>query len=301
MAPQQMIFLLRRHSATFVLILCCLLLVTAQAKPPSVNTSVWHLQHPDGRELHILGSLHMLPDEAYPLPATMTRVINSAKHVVFENNLSTIDPRKVSQFLATHGYFAKGKSLSQVLTKKQYQQAQRYAELVAYPLSNFNRTLPWLLALQLQLHSIQQAKFRVANGIDIYIHAYAKLKSLPVTGLEPHLTPFKALAALPLSEQLSFLKGVVRKEAGNQKELNRIYHAWRLGQQQLLADYLLDDTMAVFRESMLLQRNRQWATVIDREFSHQRDGLVVVGVAHLVGPSNLLHILQSYGFEVTQL
>jgi uncharacterized protein YbaP (TraB family) len=54
-------------------------------------------------------------------------------------------------------------------------------------------------------------------------------------------------------------------------------------------------------ETMVVQRNKNWAVKIDDLIKRDVDTLVIVGAAHLVGHENLLELLRGRGYKIEQM
>ena len=65
---------------------------------PALALPLWELEGRTNR-IHLLGSIHFLRASDYPLPDKITQVFNAADIVVFELDLSQIDPLATVQLL----------------------------------------------------------------------------------------------------------------------------------------------------------------------------------------------------------
>jgi uncharacterized protein YbaP (TraB family) len=54
-------------------------------------------------------------------------------------------------------------------------------------------------------------------------------------------------------------------------------------------------------EVLLYQRNRNWMPAIERLLAENRENLIVVGAAHLVGDGSVLDLLEQAGYTVTRI
>jgi hypothetical protein len=79
--------------------------------------------------------------------------------------------------------------------------------------------------------------------------------------------------------------------------------AWRDGELEELSEKLLADFAAFpsLYDSLVVDRNRSWIAPLEQYLRERRRYLVVVGALHLVGPDNVVTLLQRRGHVVTRL
>jgi uncharacterized protein YbaP (TraB family) len=80
--------------------------------------------------------------------------------------------------------------------------------------------------------------------------------------------------------------------------------AWRNGDERALQKLFVDDMQqrapGLF-DSLISQRNLRWMPQIEAMFEDPDTEFVLVGAAHLIGGEGLVQLLQSKGYEVSQL
>jgi len=79
--------------------------------------------------------------------------------------------------------------------------------------------------------------------------------------------------------------------------------AWRMGDIAYLEENLLADiaNYPELYESIVADRNRNWANTIDKLLGDDEDYLVIVGALHLIGEDGVPQLLESRGYTVNQL
>ena len=79
--------------------------------------------------------------------------------------------------------------------------------------------------------------------------------------------------------------------------------AWRHGELETLTEKLLADFEGFpgLYGSLVVDRNRRWIEPLEQYLRERRRYLVVVGALHLVGPDNVVMLLEQRGYTVTRL
>ncbi|MDT8450391.1 MAG: TraB/GumN family protein [Wenzhouxiangellaceae bacterium] len=93
------------------------------------------------------------------------------------------------------------------------------------------------------------------------------------------------------------------REPFSEEDFLRLVDYWRKGDMDGLAQQIerhRTDSDVLF-ESLTSGRNRIWLPRIVDQLLHNRSTLVVVGSAHLIGPDNLLQLLENHGFTVRRI
>src|SRR6266571_4418326 len=104
----------KRHSLQFVLLFTFLTGVGLNAQPakPSSATkhSLWKVQ---GKEnaVYLLGSIHLLKKEDYPLPAPLEAVFSDSKIAVFETDIAGMENPELVMKLTAKGQLPEGETL----------------------------------------------------------------------------------------------------------------------------------------------------------------------------------------------
>jgi uncharacterized protein YbaP (TraB family) len=79
--------------------------------------------------------------------------------------------------------------------------------------------------------------------------------------------------------------------------------AWQSGNAAQLEKYLNDvmrEAPAIFKR-LVTDRNQRWVVKLDELLSGNKNAIVIVGAAHLVGNEGVVELLKKKGLKVTQL
>ncbi|TDJ45529.1 MAG: TraB/GumN family protein [Gammaproteobacteria bacterium] len=268
------------------------LAVTGHALP------LWELEGTHNR-IVILGSVHFLRAEDAPLPEAIARVYADADVIVFEVDLGRLDPLEIQSVLARLALDAEGRDLEDILGHQDYRTAAQLAAGVDIDLNTLRPYEPWYAALQITQLRLLQLGFDGSFGVETQMTLKAVADGKPIVGLESLEEQFGALDSLPATAQRVFLMQTLEDAGTISEELDTIVAAWKAGDMATLEQTLmagLEDQQAL-RESVLVQRNRNWTRQIIEFTKQSRDYLIIVGALHLVGEDSVIRMLEEAGIS----
>jgi uncharacterized protein YbaP (TraB family) len=276
-------------------LLLALLLPAAEAADAPF---LWTVQGPhEGARHFLLGSMHLLPKSAHPLPAALESAYKSAQGIVLESDLAALSsPELQSQLLAA----ARGTELQKQLPAPLYAQLQQRAATLGMPMELCGTFKPWFCALTLEVFSFQHAGFRADLGIDQHFFALAGKDNKPVRWLESpeaHLALFMEMPE-PLSEQ--FLAETLEEQNEPGQRPEDMLALWRDADVAALekASQEMRQRHPKAYERLLAGRNHAWLPRLLLICDEAAPQLIIVGAAHLVGPDGVVQLLRDQGYRV---
>jgi uncharacterized protein YbaP (TraB family) len=293
-----------RVGMAFVVAACaCLALgapvLLAQAAP---RHFLWSVTHADGPPTFLVGSLHVLTAEHYPLPDAFERAFMASKVLIEEIDLDELANPAVTLPLLTRALLADGRTLEQVVSADTYRDVVSRAQKTGVPLVVIQRMKPWMVALTLVAPALKEAGFNPELGLDRYFFDKAKKAGLERRGLETMAYQLDRFDQMPLAMQEEMLKAILADVDTQMDKVRTIAAAWAKGDVKAIED----DLLGAFRESpelyerLLVERNRNWVAPVERCLLEKSSCFVVVGAAHLVGPHSLLALLREKGYRAEQ-
>ena len=125
----------------------------------------------------------------------------------------------------------------------------------------------------------------------------------PVRGLESLESQIRIFDDLPRASQQALLEQTLDELEDADDAMRELAAAWRDGELETLAEKLLADFAAFpgLYDSLVVDRNRRWIASLEQYLREPRRYLVVVGALHLVGPDNVVMLLEKRGYTVTRL
>jgi hypothetical protein len=283
-----------------------LVLLALSVAAPSAQTGtksfLWKVEGPRGNVAYLLGSMHVLTPDFYPLSPTIDKAFEASKTLVEEVDLDELsDPIQMMGALAK-AMLTDGRTLDQLIAPATFADVKRRAEKAGLPMMAIQRMKPWLAAITLMAPALQAAGFRAELGVDKHFFDRAKAAGLKRQALETlayQLDRFDQLSP-PLQEAM--LKATLEDLDTQMKNVNALAKAWAAGDAKGIEVLLL----GAFLESpelydrLLVERNRNWIATVETCLQQNAACFIVVGAAHLVGPHGVPTLLEKKGLKVTQ-
>lgn len=286
----------------FAVAIACLLLVSTPLAGQTGKSFMWKVEGEGGAVAYLLGSLHVLTPEWYPLNATINKAFAESKVLVEEVDIDeTSDPAQMMAALMK-AMLTDGKTLDQVIKPELYADVTKRAEKVGMPLMAINKMKPWLVAITLTAPVLQAAGFKPELGIDRHFYDRAIEAGMKRQALETLQYQLDRFDQMSLELQEGFLKSTIEdldKEVAGVKDMAQ---AWAFGNVAAIEKF----TLTALQESpelykrLLLERNNNWMPQVEGCLKEKAGCFIVVGAAHLVGPDGLPSLLSKKGYKVTQ-
>lgn len=281
----------------FFLILAATLALGA---PASAEPPVWIVRDADS-EMLIFGSVHVLPPDIAWRPAALDAAVAKADDLWFELPVGPAAEREVTDIAARTGVLGPGKSLLQMLPKRDARRLLRVADIYGVNLGSLDRLEPWLAELVLAGSAYARTGADAQHGVEQVINAAA-----PSTAVRRAFeTPAEQMAFFdeaPLRDQLASLHQSLRDLEHDPKQYMELLEAWRTGDIDRLnteaVETLRKASPTLFRR-LVTERNSRWTDRIDARLKGQGRTVVVVGVGHLVGKGGVPARLRALGYSVT--
>jgi hypothetical protein len=266
------------------------------------KTSVWKVTSERG-SVYLLGSIHMLKESDFPLPAAMIESFEKAETVVFEVDPDSLQTAAVQMFVLQNAMCGQGRTLRSELGDSVYGLVEEKAESLGLDIAPFSGFKPWFVALTLTLTEMQKMGFDPMLGVEMQFAARAKEAGKPVVSLETAGYQLGLFIGLAPEEQRDFLLHTLSQLSEIEKELAKIVAAWKTGSLEDL-DKTLNKSFEEFPsiyERLVTTRNRNWVERIDGFIASGKPHVVIVGVGHMPGREGLLELLAKKGYAVEQM
>ena len=280
-----------------VLVLCASLSAQAPQKH-----FLWKVEDAKGGSAYLLGSLHVLSADAYPLPAAIDKAFAESRTLVEEVDLDEMnDPMQMMAALAK-AMLTGGETLDQLVSAETFAEVKERVETHGMPMAAIQRMKPWLVAITLMAPTLQAAGFRPELGIDKHFFDRAKEKGLKRQALETLAYQLDRFDQMPPKLQEDMLKATIEDldtQVGGVKEMMRAWATGDIATMEKLALTAFQQSPELYQR-LLSERNQNWMPHVERCLSENAGCFVVVGAAHLVGQDGLPVLLRKKGYTVTQ-
>ncbi len=266
------------------------------------NQFMWKVEGPGGSSAYLLGSLHVLTADFYPLHATINKAFAESKTLVEEIDIDEASDPMLMMAALAKAMLTDGRTLDQIIAPDVYAEVQKRAEKAGLPMAAIQRMKPWLVAITLMAPTLQAAGFKPELGIDRHFFDRAKDSGMKRQGLETmafQLDQFDSLSPKLQEELLKTTMEDLDKEVAGVRDMAQ---AWAFGNVAAIEKLTLSELKSApeLYQKLLVDRNNNWIPHIETCLKQNAGCFVVVGAAHLVGPDGLPALLSKKGYKVTQ-
>lgn len=272
-----------------------LIATSAAAKPP-----VWIVSDGDS-QMVLFGSVHVLPPNLDWRPTDLDAALGAADDLWFESPVGEAAEREASFLALRLGALPRGVKLSDRLPKRDAELLRETARRYGLRMETLDAFQPWFaeaLIMQAFLGRDHGAylSYGVETTIDRSAPAAARREAFATN--PEHLA---ILGGASEREQIASLRRTMRDLKAKPKAYSQATDAWMRGDLTWLRRNVLDemrrDSPAQFRR-LTTERNARWTAALDRRLKGRGRTVVIVGMAHLIGPGGLPARLRALGYSV---
>lgn len=264
--------------------------------------TLWHIAG-EANSVYVLGSIHLLREQDYPLPTVIDEVYGDADVIVMELDMDDMDPAYAQAAFNRAGLMTDGTTLKDIMGDEAYAQADKIAAELEIPLDMLAQSEPWLAAITIEIMMLYRLGFNPLLGVETTMTQRAVADGKPIEGLETIDEQLSFLDGLPIEAQREMLLQTLAEGATLSESIDELIEAWHHGDTATLTEGLLESIadQDEFTEILVHGRNRRWADKIATWLDDEQDYLVVVGALHLVGDQGVPALLSDKGFGIHQL
>ena len=275
-------------------------LAQAQTATPT-KQPLWKIEG-KAATVYLLGSVHILKQENYPLAAPLGAAFDKAKVVVFETDMEALEKPELQMKLMTKSTLPEGQTLRSQLTPQTYAQLTAQLKETGLPAEVVDKLKPGIVALTIALVEMQKLGLDEKLGVDKHFHERAVKAGKEIIGLEPPDFQVDLLTGFSKQEGEALLKSTLKDIRTLKKELARLLKAWQTGDMKTVAT-LLNEAMEEHPDlykRLVVDRNKSWVPKIEELVRGNKDAIVIVGAGHLAGKQSVIELLEKNGLKVTQ-
>ncbi len=288
-------------------VLCAIPVRSAQAQP---KCCVWRVTNAKA-PFYLVGSVHALSKNDYPLPAPYEIALKDARRFLFE-----FDPTRNAEFekkLAAAAKYPPGEDIRSKIDP----------ELLAWLRQNifavnddprrgkksrgegFDSGLgykPWWIAQHL-VDKSSYSNVSTSPGLDDYFVAHAKRMGKEIGGLESVDEHVAVVGGLSDRDGEIMLRDALAPHKNGEADLNQMRKAWRKGDTAALwaGDARFRKEAPRIAARFVDERNIKWIPRIIAELNSGKPTAIVAGALHFSGPNSVVRLLKKRGYKIEQL
>jgi len=255
--------------------------------------------------VYLVGSVHMLTADFYPLAPALDDAFKASDLLVEEADLAEMLSPTTQFSLLQRGMLPAGQTLDKVVSPATIALVNAHAGALGPggTVEAVKQFKPWFLAMTLEAMEWQKAGFDPQLGLDKHFYDRAQSEGKTVQGLETTEYQISLFDGMTAEQQERFLAETLKDLNKETASVNKLASAWKSGDVAGVERFVLQDLQSdpQVYQRLLVGRNRNWLPKIEALFSRPHTAIVVVGAAHLVGPDGLVSMLKAKGYALTQL
>ncbi|MBN3754276.1 TraB/GumN family protein [Paraburkholderia sp. Tr-20389] len=248
-----------------------------------------------GSETFILGSVHLGDFDVVDTSKVIKAAFDRSETIVFEADLE-----RAAAVAPAFLDLPDGQRLGDLVPAPVYEiTAQHWARLGLHG-EDLIRRKPSVAAAVLNFTQANRMGFVEQHGVDRPLWELALQLGKKREYLETPEYQFRRIFDGPMHEQVSILEDFAKKDDAGLAELVSLIVAWKNDDLNFLDEYVrerLERWPATFN-SLICQRNRDWAPKIASMARRGKPTLVVIGALHLVGDQGVPSLLTNAGFAL---
>ncbi len=302
------IFFRRASAATAALtagVFCCLMWASPCFSSAEADSDgrvfLWSVAGEKGT-LYLLGSVHVLRPDAYPLDGRIDRAYEACTRVVFEADGTEAAGDEIQRALRECGVYADDATLKDRISGDTYRLLEGSARTAGIDPARLQRMKPWLCAVTLSGVELGRLGFRPELGIDAHYAARTEKDGKERIFLESARFQVDLLAGMPEERQEELLRQALRELEVIGEKSDALMKAWNSGDADALeaiVNISLDEHPQI-KKALFTDRNIRWASRLEKLLDSEGDTLVIVGAGHLVGKDGILSLLRQKGYRPVQ-
>jgi len=261
--------------------------------------------------VYLLGSIHVMPEDAYPLDEQIEAAFEKSDLLVVELDPGKINQNELNDLIVNSAFYPDGTSLKSEIPAELYNPVIEKFQELGMPEAQVNQFRPWFVALNLGIGALQKLEIKSATGIDIHFLNKAHEKQLTILEMETPTAQMEVLSSMQDSTQIDYLQYALEDYDNIEEEFRKLLSAWEAGDAEKvnklyriklkeLASEL--PGMKEYYQKLLPDRDKQMADQI-KGFLESEEGhtyFVIAGAIHLVGKDGILQLLQDEGYSTNQ-
>jgi len=279
----------------------------AQARP---KCCVWRVTNAKA-PFYLVGSVHTLSENDYPLPVPYEIALKEAKRFLFE-----FDPTRQAEFeekLNAAAKYRPGEDISLKIAPELFAWLQENISTVNSDrrrgkksrAAGFDAGLgykPWWIAQHL-VDKSAYSNVSPSPGLDDYFLVRAQRMGKEIGGLESVDEHVAVLGGLSDRDGEIILRDALTPQKDGAAQLGSMQQAWRRGDTATLwaRDGRFRKEAPWIAARFVDDRNRKWVPRIEAELKTGRPTAIVAGALHFSGPNSIVRLLEKRGYKIEQL
>lgn len=298
---------LKNKRVILILALTCITLICSSLL--HADLPMWQMNNGENT-IYLLGSIHIMPKDIYPLEPELEQAFDDAEVLVVEVDATTLDQQAVNTFIMQKATFQDSTTLQDVIGEELYAEIEPICIELGFPKETLNRYRPWFIGLNLGFAGIKKLNLDLGDGIDIHFLNKAHEREMEIIELETATSQLEALSSSSDSVQI----GQIEYSKDNYEKAGTVFidmlEAWKAGDADSLAAISREriqkeakemPSLTEYYNALFVDRDTEFIIKALMQKDDNKDYLVIVGVFHLVGDDGVIARMKEQGYSIAQL
>jgi uncharacterized protein YbaP (TraB family) len=285
----------------FALVFACCLASTMAYAGQDGRIFLWSVST-EKNTVHLLGSVHVLKKDAYPLDERINKAYAASGCIMFEADMAEVAKPATRKKMLASGMYQDGTTLRQHISGETYELLKEKVAVSGMSMDRFDPFKPWLCAVTLSALELKRMGFDPAFGIDSHFFVRAQQDKKDLIFLESTDYQIDLIAGVLEDKPEDLLKQTIAELEVIEAMSADILGAWVGGDAQEM-ESIVNMSLKEYpgiHERLFVQRNTDWTAKIEKLMGGGKNVLVIVGAGHLVGEDGVLNQLKEKGYSVIQ-
>jgi uncharacterized protein YbaP (TraB family) len=250
-------------------------------------------------KLYLAGTIHMLREKDFPLPAEFDAAYLQAQKIYFETDIQKAKDPEFGQRFAQAMILPNNTTLKDVLNENTWVALQAYAKKSQYPLSQTMMFNPAMASILMVMG--ESKKMGVGEGIDVLYDKTARTDNKFIGELESGDDVIAYMQKFAQEDANKIIESALSDVEAMPSEFDKMIASWRSGDLDMLdkefSSRMRKETPLVY-QALVVERNQKWLPQIEAMLTTPEVEMVLVGSLHLSGSDGLLALLKKSGYKV---
>jgi len=271
------------------------------AEAPGSKHSLWKVQGKNS-SVYLLGSVHVLKSDDYPLPDVIEQAFTNSQIVAFETDIGELENPLIAMKMLEKAKLPEGETLKSQLSPEVYEAFMKHVKESGTPEMIVEPLKPAMAAMMVEVFEMMKLGLEPDKGIDKHFYGLAHEAEKKIVPLETVDFQIDLVTGFSKAEGEAMMKATLHELDNVKIELDKMLLAWKTGDSEKL-DKMMNEAMAdspAIYKRLVTDRNRRWVPKIEEFLKSGTNAIVIVGAAHLVGKEGVVQLVKDKGYKVVQ-
>lgn len=278
-----------------------------------LSPSAWKVTSPDGNTMYMMGSMHALKDECYPLPDYIEQMYTNADVLAVEVDITDFTSIVSGMLQYTDKMtYPNGETVVEHLGEETWNEIASYLEIYGQDPKMYEMYQSWYIYDLLENLALEDVDLSADKGIDVHLLNRAHEDGKEIYEVETMELQMDMLSSLTDDQVKAMVKGYsVENRYEIAQALLDLYKAWKSGDVDAVAENNDTDTSEFTEEELELINEFNHKLIGERNIGMTEKAMelidsgdnvfYVVGLAHFTGEGGILDLLEQKGCTIERV